>query len=189
MVHNACHRPEEKGSVEQRAVNQRKHKRQHDKAKRNNAPTQACAAAYLADLQEQVSALTRERAEAREQQTATSEVLRVISGSPGELQPVFGALLNNAIRLCGAKFGMLYLCEGDALRIMAAHNLPPAFAEVPRRVDSVLSRVAQLAKRSEPRGPPTQSISLRPAPTPSAIRRASPWSSSAALAPPLKCRC
>ena len=104
------------------------------KPKRNNAPTEARAAAStLADLQEQVSALTRELVEAREQQTATSEVLRVISGSPGELQPVFGALLNNAIRLCGAKFGMLYLCEGDALRIMAAHNLPPAFAEVRRR--------------------------------------------------------
>ena len=104
------------------------------KPKRNNAPTEARAAgSTLADLQEQVSALTRELMEAREQQTATSEVLRVISGSPGELQPVFGALLNNAIRLCGAKFGMLYLCEGDALRIMAAHNLPPAFAEVRRR--------------------------------------------------------
>jgi signal transduction histidine kinase len=104
------------------------------KRKRNNAPTAARqTSSTLADLQQQVSALARELVEAREQQTATSEVLRVISGSPGELQPVFGALLNNAIRLCGANFGMLYLCEGGALRIMAAHNLPPAFAEVRRR--------------------------------------------------------
>ena len=77
--------------------------------------------------------LKKQLAEALEQQTATSEVLRVISSSRGELEPVFGALLDNAIRLCGAKFGMLYLCEGEDLRTGAAHNLPPAFAEVRRQ--------------------------------------------------------
>src|SRR6516164_6231024 len=68
-----------------------------------------------------------------EQQTATSEVLQVISSSPGELQPVFQTMLANAARLCEAKFGTLYLCEGDALRIVAAYNVPPAFAEVRSR--------------------------------------------------------
>src|SRR5262249_51801340 len=83
---------------------------------------------------------TRELAEARghlsealEQQTATSEVLRVISSSPGELQPVFQTMLANAARLCEAKFGTLYLCEGDDLRIVAAYNVPPAFAEARSR--------------------------------------------------------
>ena len=57
----------------------------------------------------------------------------MISGSRGELEPVFEALLDNAIRLCGAKFGMLYLCKGEALRTGAAHNLPPAFGEVRRQ--------------------------------------------------------
>ena len=68
-----------------------------------------------------------------EQQTATSEVLKVISSSTGELQPVFHALLENATRLCAAKFGTLYLCEGDALRTTAMHNVPPAFAEARNR--------------------------------------------------------
>jgi GAF domain-containing protein len=60
-------------------------------------------------------------------------VLRVISSSPGKLQPVFEAILANAARLCEAKFGLLYLCEGDTLRSVAAHNVPPAFAEFRRR--------------------------------------------------------
>src|SRR5262249_56739684 len=62
-----------------------------------------------------------------------SEVLQVISRSPGELGPIFETMLANAARLCEAKFGTLYLCEGDALRIVAAYNVPPAFAEVRSR--------------------------------------------------------
>jgi two-component system NtrC family sensor kinase len=111
-------------------------KKQHGsttKPKRNNAPTTARpASSTLADLQEQVSALTRELTEAREQQTATSEVLRVISSSRGELEPVFQAMLSNAVRLCEAKFGNLYLCEGDGLRMVATHNVPPALVQVRR---------------------------------------------------------
>jgi GAF domain-containing protein len=63
----------------------------------------------------------------------TSEVLGVISSSPGELEPVFQTLLENATRLCVAKFGNLYLREGDTFRTVAMHNVPPAFAEARRR--------------------------------------------------------
>ncbi|MGB9043692.1 MAG: GAF domain-containing protein, partial [Pseudolabrys sp.] len=76
---------------------------------------------------------TDDLSESLEQQTATSEVLKVISSSTGELQPVFQAVLESATRLCAAKFGNLYLCEGDAFRTVAMHNVPPAFAEVRKR--------------------------------------------------------
>src|SRR5262249_44595569 len=76
---------------------------------------------------------TRELSEALEQQTATSEVLRVISSSPGELQPVFDAMLANATRLCEAKFGTLYLRDGDGFHAASLHNAPPAFAENRKR--------------------------------------------------------
>jgi len=72
---------------------------------------------------------TRELSESLEQQTATSEVLGVISSSPGDLKPVFEAMLTNATRLCEAKFGLLYLYEEGKLRFGAAHDVPPAFAE------------------------------------------------------------
>ena len=56
-------------------------------------------------------------------------MLQVISSSPGELEPVFQAMLENATRICEAKFGSLYLCEGDVFRAVALHNAPPAYAE------------------------------------------------------------
>src|SRR5262249_6815217 len=61
-------------------------------------------------------------------QTATSEVLRVISSSPGELALVFDAILANATRICGAEFGLLDLNDGDLTRIAAVYNVPPALA-------------------------------------------------------------
>jgi two-component system, NtrC family, sensor kinase len=68
-----------------------------------------------------------------QQQTATSEVLQVISSSPGDLNPVFQAMLANATRICEATFGTLWLREGDAFRVVALHNAPPAYAEARRR--------------------------------------------------------
>jgi signal transduction histidine kinase len=76
---------------------------------------------------------TRELSEALEQQTATSDVLQVISSSPGDLTPVFQAMLENATRVCDAKFGNMFLFEGGAFRTVALHNAPPAFAEARRR--------------------------------------------------------
>jgi len=71
----------------------------------------------------------RELKEVLEQQAATAEVLRVISSSPGELEPVFQAMLENAIRICEANFGNLFLYERGAFRIVSTKNAPPAFAE------------------------------------------------------------
>ena len=77
--------------------------------------------------------LEEKLAEALEQQAATSQVLSLISSSPGNLDPVFETILANATRLCEAKFGNLYLYEGNGLRIVATHNVPPAYAEARRR--------------------------------------------------------
>jgi GAF domain-containing protein len=77
--------------------------------------------------------LLNELRQSLEQQTATSEVLGVISSSPGDLQPVFTAMLTNATRICGAKFGIMWLVEGDGFRVAALHNAPFAFAEARRR--------------------------------------------------------
>src|SRR5260370_31407591 len=78
--------------------------------------------------------LKKKLAEASEQQTATSEVLQVISTSSGELVPGFETMLANAVRICEATFGNMYLRDGEVFRIAAAHNTPPALLEHRRRV-------------------------------------------------------
>ncbi|MGB8636732.1 MAG: GAF domain-containing protein, partial [Pseudolabrys sp.] len=76
---------------------------------------------------------TAELSESLEQQTATSEVLKVISSSPGQLEPVFEAMLENAVRICGASFGVLFRWDNDAWHAAAMYGVPPAFAEFWRR--------------------------------------------------------
>ena len=107
--------------------------RHGNKAKRarSNARTAAPpASSTVADLQERVSALTRELVEAREQQTAASEVLSVISRSPGELKPAFEAMLANAMRICEAKFGHLLLYDGEHVHAAYLHDVSPAYREL-----------------------------------------------------------
>ena len=81
-----------------------------------------------ADLEEQLEKYKRELAEARDQQTATSQVLQVIASSRGELEPVFQAMLGNAVRICDASFGNLLLYDGDVFRHVALHNAPRPWA-------------------------------------------------------------
>jgi GAF domain-containing protein len=82
--------------------------------------------------------LLNELRESLQQQTATSEVLRVISSSPSELERVFQAILENATQICGAKFGNLFLRERDAFRVVATHGAPAEHAEFQRREPLVL---------------------------------------------------
>src|SRR6516164_4866460 len=77
--------------------------------------------------------LHRERDEALLRETANSEILRLISKSPGDMGLVFRVILENATRICNAKFGVLSLSEGNAQRIVAMHNAPPAYAELRQR--------------------------------------------------------
>src|SRR5262249_19694944 len=76
--------------------------------------------------------LLNELRESLQQQTATTDVLKVISSSPGELEPVFETMLENAVRICGAKFGNLWLREGTGMRIGATHGAPQAYVDFVR---------------------------------------------------------
>src|SRR5262249_24678457 len=90
---------------------------------------QAVIAIENVRLFDQVQARTRELSEALEQQTATSEGLQVISSSPGELEPVFHTILQNATQICAAHFGVLWRLEDGAARIVSNFGIPPAFAQ------------------------------------------------------------
>jgi hypothetical protein len=101
--------------------------------KRRNASKASAAFNALSAIEEtKVARLTHELRETLEQQSATSEVLRVISSYPGDPQPVFQAMLKNAVRLCDAEFGNIYHWDGEALHLVATENAPAAFAEARR---------------------------------------------------------
>ena len=108
-------------------------KGQHRKAlkpKCRDAPNRVSSST---PIWETVARRTRELNEAIEQQSATSEVLHVISSAPSDLDPVLKAILGNATRLCQANFGVMFLVQGDAFRTAATHNAPQAFVEARRR--------------------------------------------------------
>ncbi len=117
-----------------------------------NFAAQAVIAIENTRLLSELRQRTDDLSEALEQQTATSEVLQVISSSPGELEPVFKAMLENATRICEAKFGTLYLRDADAYRAVAIHNAPPAYVEARKRdlvrppPDSALGQIAKTRK-------------------------------------------
>ena len=98
-----------------------------------NFAAQAVIAIENARLLNELRERTTDLTEALERQTATSEVLQVISSSPGDLEPVFATMLEWAARICDATFGNIFRWDGDALHLIATHNTPPALADTRRR--------------------------------------------------------
>src|SRR5262249_55273696 len=94
---------------------------------------QAVIAIQNVRLFDEVQARNRELTGALEQQTATSEILRVISSSPADLQPVFDVIVTNAVRLCGSLASCVWRFDGELIHLVAQHNLPPSALEVYRR--------------------------------------------------------
>jgi class 3 adenylate cyclase len=109
----------------------------------------------LRERTDDLSQRTADLTESLEQQTATSEVLQVVSSSPGDVQPVFATMLENAVRICDATFGNIYRWNDDAFHLVAAHNnTPPAFAEyrkrVPMRFDQMPGSMRQMIETMGP---------------------------------------
>ena len=100
------------------------------KPKRSSAAATASQSNLsVRNLQERLKGQARELEGARDERAALADVLRIISNSPGELEAVFQTILTNAVRICGAKLGDLYLREADGFRMAASHNAPPAYIE------------------------------------------------------------
>jgi len=129
-------RPEPKGEAVRRSkaggTPVKTQRRKTVTLKRRNTP-KAVRRSSASGQEAEVARLTRERNEAVEQQTATSEVLQVISSSPGDLQLVFETMLGKAVRICDAKFGNIFSRDGEGMHLIARHNTPAAFAEYRRR--------------------------------------------------------
>src|ERR1700726_3868197 len=103
------------------------------KATKRKRSSASSSASPHASAQAELACLTRELTEERRQRQATSEVLRLLSGSHGDLTHLFDTILANATNLCQANFGTLSLYEGHAFRIVAMHNVPLGLAELRRR--------------------------------------------------------
>ena len=99
--------------------------------------------------------------EALELQKATAEVLRVISASPGELETVFQAMLERAVRICAAKFGNIYRWDDDALHLVASHNTPTAYAEHRRRLPLRFDQMPESLRRMVATKAPIQVDDIR----------------------------
>src|ERR1700735_1463874 len=129
------------------------------KRKRRSASDKALSSASPhVSAEAELARLTRELTDERRQRMATSEVLRLLSGSHRDLNHLFDTILANATNLCQANFGTLSLCEDDAFRIVAMHNVPPGLAELRRREPLVraaplLRKVLGTERGNEPRPP------------------------------------
>ena len=158
------------------------------KRKRSSASDKAPSAALpQASAQAELARLTRVLTDERRQRVATSEVLRLLSGSPGDLNHLFDTILANATNLCQANFGTLSLCEGDAFRIVAIIMFLlalPSFADASPWSERVLCCVwPRLSDCST--SLTTRSMWLRTQPT--VMQQL--LQSSPAYEPPLRCRC
>jgi two-component system NtrC family sensor kinase len=103
-------------------------RRQVARSTERKVPTKPKRAPADVDQKKQIATLKRELAKALERQTAASEVLQVISSTPGDLEPVFAKMLENATRICGANFGQMNLYEDGSFRLVALYNVPAAYA-------------------------------------------------------------
>ena len=126
-----------------------------------NFAAQAVIAIENARLLNELRQRTDDLSESLEQQTATSAVLKVISSTPGELEPVFEAILENATRICEAQFGVLFRTEGDAVRCVAMHGAPKPYVEERRRNPVIRPDPATMFGRALATKQPTQIADIR----------------------------
>ena len=112
-----------------------------------NFAAQAVIAIENARLLNELRQRTSDLGEALEQQTATSEVLQVISSSPGDLQPVFASMLENAVRICDATFGEIFSVDDGNIRLVASHNTPAAFADAIKQLATPIRPPTSFGKR------------------------------------------
>ena len=103
--------------------------------------------AKVRDLEKRLAEALRDKAEALEQQTATAEILRVISSSPTDVQPVFDAIVQSAVRLCAARFAAVFRFDGEMLHL-GAHNFPPNVLEFLQRQYPMRPGYAQASGRT-----------------------------------------
>ena len=129
-----------------------------------NFAAQAVIAIENTRLLNELRQRTDDLSEALEQQTATSEVLKVISSFARRIEASVDALLANAVRICDAKFGVLFLTEGDAFRYVALHGAPPAFAEARQREPVTRVRPGTTIGRVAATKKPAQTADIRAEP-------------------------